>query len=300
MAIRITSNNYGGRVSISSRGLGGRFQYGADPVPLLLDTYSGAAAAYSLRKLRTAYTGAAIRVRRSSDFAQTDIGFNVNGELDTTTLLTFCGSGDGSVIIWYDQSGNGNNATYIAGVNQPPLIVISGVLQTQNSKPSIRFLASSDHSLQIATPILSNTNISIFMTGKGDSLSLYGPMLGGSGAPTVFFGYFASSIGSDYAFGGGLNGTYNFVRTIPNYANTNFLIFNCVVNSSNYYIYQNNTIFSFSLSAASLSPTSYSIIGGYFNFRSTAKISEIIIYKTDQSSNRTGIVSNTNTFYSIF
>ena len=32
MAIRITNNNYGGRVSISSRGLGGRFQYAADPV----------------------------------------------------------------------------------------------------------------------------------------------------------------------------------------------------------------------------------------------------------------------------
>jgi hypothetical protein len=33
----------------------------------LLDTYSGAAAAYSLRLLRSAYTGDAIRVRRASD-----------------------------------------------------------------------------------------------------------------------------------------------------------------------------------------------------------------------------------------
>ena len=45
-------------------------------VPLLLDTYPNAAVAYSLRKLRTAYTGAAIRVRRSSDNAEQDIGFN--------------------------------------------------------------------------------------------------------------------------------------------------------------------------------------------------------------------------------
>ena len=33
----------------------------------LLDSYSGAAAAYSLRKLKSSYTGSAIRVRRSSD-----------------------------------------------------------------------------------------------------------------------------------------------------------------------------------------------------------------------------------------
>ena len=32
---------------------------------LLLDNYSGAAAAYSLRKLNTSYTGSVIRVRRS-------------------------------------------------------------------------------------------------------------------------------------------------------------------------------------------------------------------------------------------
>jgi hypothetical protein len=267
--------------------------------PLLLDTYPGAAAAYSLRKLRTAYTGAAIRVLNQAANSL-DIGFNSNGELDTTTLLTFCGSGNGLVSIWYDQSGNGNNATYIPSVNQPPRIVVAGVLQTQNLKPCIKFSASLDHSLQITTPISANTNISIFMTAKGDSLSTYGPMLGASGAPTVFFGYFASSIGSDYAFGGGLNGSYNFVRTTPNYANTNYLIYNCIVNTSNYYIYQNNTIFSFALNSASLNPTSFSIIGGYFNFRSTANFSEVVIYKTDQSNNRTGIINNTNSFYTIF
>ncbi len=49
---------------------------------LLLDTYTGASVAYSLRQLRTAYTGAAIRVRRSSDNAEQDINF-VGGDLDT-------------------------------------------------------------------------------------------------------------------------------------------------------------------------------------------------------------------------
>ena len=91
MAIRILNNNYGGRVSISSRGLGGRFNYAADPITLLLNDYPGAAAAYSLRKLNNAYAGSAVRVRRSSDNTEQDIGF-VLGQLDTTSLSTFVGT----------------------------------------------------------------------------------------------------------------------------------------------------------------------------------------------------------------
>jgi hypothetical protein len=58
----------------------------------LLDTYSGAVAAYSLRKLRNGYVGNAIRVRRSSDNAEQDISFKADGTLDTTSLLSFVGS----------------------------------------------------------------------------------------------------------------------------------------------------------------------------------------------------------------
>ena len=66
---------------------------------LLLDTYTGAAVAYSLRQLRTAYTGAAIRVRRSSDNAEQDINF-IGGDLDTASLLTFCGANNGFITTW--------------------------------------------------------------------------------------------------------------------------------------------------------------------------------------------------------
>jgi hypothetical protein len=56
---------------------------------LILDTLD-TAGAYSLRKLRTDYTGSTIRVRRSSDNAEQDIGF-VSNELDVNTLLSFVG-----------------------------------------------------------------------------------------------------------------------------------------------------------------------------------------------------------------
>jgi len=94
--------------------------------PLLLDLYPDADAAYSLRKLRTAYSGSAIRVRRSSDNAEQDINF-VGNELDTGSLLSFVGAGDGFVSIWYDQSGSGNNITQLTATSQSR-IVIGGVL----------------------------------------------------------------------------------------------------------------------------------------------------------------------------
>lgn len=272
----------------------------APSASLLLDTYNGAAAAYSLRKLRAAYTGAAIRVSRSSDSAQMDIGFNGSGELDTITLLTFVGSGTGSIFTWYDQSGNSNNAIHTPAFSAAPRIVISGVLQTQNSKPCIRFLGNTGGTaLAISTPIAGNTNISIFMTAKGDNLSNYGPLLGAIGAPTVLFGYLAPSE-QNLAFIGGLNSSYKIVTTSPNFANTNFLIYNIIVNSTNFYIYQNNNTFTQTANNISPNPTSFNQIGRYFNFHSLANFSEVIFYKSDQLSNRTGIVNNTNSFYTIF
>ena len=107
----------------------------------LLDLYPNAAAAYSLRKLRAAYSGNAIRVRKevSSVSSETDIGFLADGSLDTVSLLAFASdadSGDVFVVTWYDQSGNGNDSTHSTGANQH-LIVSSGVLVLDNLMPSV-------------------------------------------------------------------------------------------------------------------------------------------------------------------
>lgn len=264
--------------------------------PLLLDVYPGAAVAYSLRKLRAGYTGNCIRVySTAAGNPSLDIGF-VNNVLDVSTLQTFIGANTGIVTIWYDQSGNGNNAVQ-SNVNNAPRIIISGVLQTLNSKPAIK---NDGTNLDFSTPVGPvNTNISIFMTAKGDSLSQVGVLLGGSGAPTVFFGsYDNTSPGT--AIGGGLNGTYNFVSTVPNYNTINYTIFNGIINSTNYFIYQNNTNYTISPSPAGLNPTSFAFLGKYNNAGGFGKYSEVVIYKSDQSSNRTGIVNNTNSFYTIF
>tara|TARA_R110000744_G_scaffold136024_1_gene245746 strand:- start:801 stop:1637 length:837 start_codon:yes stop_codon:yes gene_type:complete len=102
-------------------------------ISLLLNTYSGAAVAYSLRLLDSTYTGSAIRVRRSSDNAEQDIGF-ANNILDTASLLTFVSSGDGFVDTWYDQSGNAKDMTQTTAARQPK-IVSSGTVLLENGKP---------------------------------------------------------------------------------------------------------------------------------------------------------------------
>ena len=98
-------------------------------------------AAYSLRLLSSTYTGAAINVRNSSSGTTQDIGF-VNGHLDTASLKTFIGSNSGYVVTWYDQSGNGRNATQ-ANTALQPQIVVSGTIQRKNARPAVYFNGTS-------------------------------------------------------------------------------------------------------------------------------------------------------------
>ncbi len=93
-------------------------------------------AAFSVRQLSTAYAGKALQVRRSSDNTTLDIGFTTAGDLDTVALKAFVGGNNGYVKIWYDQSGNGYNATQATNAYQP-ILVTSGVINRDNGWPSV-------------------------------------------------------------------------------------------------------------------------------------------------------------------
>lgn len=98
---------------------------------------------YGLRRLLSAHGGPCIRVRRSSDNAQLDIGF-LGGLLDTAALLAFVGSGSGTVVTWYDQSGHGHHATHATAALQPR-IVNAGVLDIGPSgRPVMVFDGTND------------------------------------------------------------------------------------------------------------------------------------------------------------
>jgi hypothetical protein len=111
----------------------------ARPTLLLQAITVPTAVAYSAaRRLSSIYTGALIRVRRSSDNAEQDIGYDGCNLLDEAALTTFVGAGNGFVTTWYDQSGNGRNATQTVPTQQPRIIV-NGVLQLEGTRPAILF-----------------------------------------------------------------------------------------------------------------------------------------------------------------
>ena len=255
----------------------------------LLDTYSVALVAYSLRKLRAWYYGAAIRVRRSSDNTEQDIYFDASGNLDTTSLLAFVGSGSGYVAKWYDQSGSNNHLIKISAANQPR-IVNAGVVETVGGKPAVRWtlISNIENLLSMTTPL---TNVrSVFLNITYLSGSTYTPLLGHSS----FYDYHSNTL--EY-----LNGTHasSYVYNGANYINgvskTNATF---TKSTSNSLITMIHTSASGRVDQISSDRTVGVNMGEYRCF--SGYYSEIVLYSSDQAANRAAIESNINSYYSIY
>ncbi len=124
---------------------------------LMLDNVSASAAvAYSLRKLRTAYAGPAIEIRRESDNQTIQVGFDNLGNLNTGLISNFCGASKGYVTRWYDQSGNGRDAVNTTPASQP--LIYNGLsIETVLGKPALQFTGSSIF-LRTTQNVLANSN----------------------------------------------------------------------------------------------------------------------------------------------
>jgi hypothetical protein len=101
----------------------------------ILDGWSAGTATYSTRRMRSAYAGPLMRVRRSSDNGERDINATLAGTLDTATLSAFCGSASCFVHTWHDQSGNGRDASQ-ANTAIQPRIVNAGTIDSFNGLPA--------------------------------------------------------------------------------------------------------------------------------------------------------------------
>lgn len=77
-------------------------------------------AVLSLRKLISTATNA-VRVRRSSDNAEQDIGFS-GDDFDTASLTSFVGSDSAYVVKFYDQTGNGKDLSQATTSRQPRIV----------------------------------------------------------------------------------------------------------------------------------------------------------------------------------
>jgi hypothetical protein len=301
------------------------FRSGSYGIPFvgLLDIYGGAAAAYSLRGLSTPYvtggTPYACQVRNDSN-ATADIGFVYNpltGEydLDTAALLAHCGGGNGFVTEWYDQSGNVNDATQAVVLEQPQ-IVSSGSLILENGKPSVQFDGSDDF-MNCGTSFLSTFNspfsvytINTFDDGQPVTTSIvFG--ISNNISPT-----FANLITTDNQPSGTIRSIIRANAQVIDLTSTavqpdgkvDLALYVFQMQSTTLSIYKNTTLYNTGTNASmNLANMNLNSQDFYFGKRNITvsplpldgNISEFIVWNSDQNSNRNGIYTNLNTFYSI-
>jgi len=272
-----------------------------------LDTYSGAAAAYSLRKLRTAYTGSAIRVRRSNDNSEQDIGFTSSGDLDTASLKTFVGANSGFITTWYDQSSS-NNLTQTTATRQAR-IINAGVIDRQSGRPVV-FFDGNDNLFTSAD--ITHTNYSVF------SAVYFRTTI--TAANTAGILYRSEGVSNILTFGGNVTASftnerivlYNAESGVKGFAYTGadiavgsyvYSILYTYINTLS--IYQNATnltLQNIAFTAANY-PKSFRNLGGgttTTNGNYASNVFEFILYTSDQSSNRSGIETNINSYYGIY
>lgn len=282
----------------------------------LLDTYTNSAFAYSLRQLRTLYTGAAIKVRRSSDNTEQDINF-VTGLLDTASLLTFVGSGNGFVTTWYDQSGNARNATQTTAANQPQ-IVSSGNLILQNSKPCLDFDGSNDTLRNSSSTILLRERSFAFigsqdLTQQDAGVISFRPSGAGNdfNSNDTFVFSTTNNIVTPkraYKIEGSTSASYGLQKDGTGTDVLSYGLYLETKTAGEGKVYQNGV-----LQATDTSFTEFAVSNTQAynlaarNFTSSTlqsyfdgKFQEFVYWEVNNISNRTGIQSNINSFYNIY
>ena len=249
----------------------------------LLDTYSGAAAAYSLRRLSSTYTGDAVEVYNGSSYA--DIGFNVFGELDTVALASHCGSNDGFVSKWYDQSGNTNDATQSTTSYQRKIYDSSTGVVTYNGKPAAFYSGSAGAYLH-STP--SSTTWTSFAVTKIDGFAY------GVHSRSAATGWWYLADGS----GGSLSSGFTNVSLYKNGS-----AMTATTRAQLKTELGANHLLVTARGDRNTGGETWWLFSGYlensgYNVKGYAQ--EAIIYDSDQSANRTNIEDNINTFYNIY
>ena len=287
------------------RGVGvqGFVSAGVVPYVGLLDTYTNAAAAYSVRKLRDAYAGSAIRVRRSSDNTEQDIGFDGNGNLNESALTTFVGANNGFVTTFYDQSGNSRNATQTTAANQPQ-IVSSGSVILENGKPSLQFDGSNDFFNTGNKLLQLNTTVAAAFDFTRENVS--GTLIGQWSSNTTGRTLLTTNQNSQGVAQINILRYFNSTATVNNDivapSGMNLIFWNIATGSNNYQVFNNGNN-EYNTTITSIATNVNTAIGVLSEATTSVffdgVLSELIFWGSIQSS-RTGIETNINTYYGIY
>jgi len=264
--------------------------------------YPGLAAAYSVRRVVSSYSGPAMEVQSGSVSAS--IGFDSLGNLDTASLEAFAGSGDAFVKTWYDQSGNGYHASQVTTSSQPQ-VVSGGSVLLENGKPTLQFDGTNDrlitsaiieyvNQLQLSLAVVSRYNT----TTAGIAVGANNNGFTNSNYTTQLFYETNSIIWLNRNSAGSAQ-----LTSIPSNINKQYLQFSSILSSTSQElsVNGNNTTTSGLTIATPTSNNSISLgTRGDGASPLNGKIQEVILYLSNQSSNRTYIESNINSYYNIF
>jgi hypothetical protein len=275
-----SSNRSGIETNINSEYL--IYQPTDAPTSGLLATYTGAAAAYSVRQLSDKAV-IAMRIRRDSDDAETNIGFDANGDLDTTSISDFCSTANGYVVEWADQSTNGNHASQSTGTSQPQIYNGTAVI-TENGKPALK-ADSGSNNLGLETTLNPDYQQEAWFFGvlkiTGNSIPV----------ATTNNKYFALSQS------GGTGGTQSGFTNLTYYSDGTAL--SSPTSGDLYDELTTQSLLTVDHEWASTDETPFYEVGGY-GFFSRNIFQEYIIWQTSQSTNRNGIETNINNYFSIY
>jgi hypothetical protein len=229
-----------------------------------------------------------MRVRRSSDNAEQDIGF-VGNDLDTAALLSFVGAGDGRVVTWYDQQGS-NNAVQATSSAQPQ-IVASGSLITKGTKAALDFNGSS-HWMQSSSFTTLPQPTTKIVVNDYDSLTLR-YILDGSSSLRQILG---TSITNSFRIFAGTVADYGVNPTVG----THYLQF-AVYNSASSRLYVRNVDFGTrSIGTNGLNQITIGKSALVADQWFDGKLQEVVVYGSDQTANRAAMQTNINNYYAIY
>ena len=290
----------------------------------ILDLYPSAYHAYSLRKLKSTYTGKCLRIRRTTTTptvttTTVDIDFDVFNTISLTSRITyvsgttttatnlgqFCASivngytnPDGVntnqsifVVTWFDQSGNNKNVTQPTASAQPR-IVNAGNLEIIDGSVGVRFISANANGLFLADTSTSYNNMSCFVVSNSISATVNTSAYGQ--------GFLAGNARLFMPSGSAIS--YDTINTFPIAGITANVdrLYELVCGSVTTSAYSNGVISSVPL-IASLSVTNGVIrLGGNGSpvVPLNGHVKEVIAFVGTPS--RTGIENNINSFYTVW
>jgi len=276
----------------------------------LLDTYTGAAAAYSLRLLDSTYTGSAVQVQDTVGGATQDIGFNVFGELDTVSLAAYGGSNDVFVATWYDQSGNSNDATQPTSTSRPKIYDgTTGTVVDNNGKPTLSFI---NDNLALTNELFLRSNAPdaflISLVAEGTEGTSNGEYFGGiTSSSTNFFATYGSTNNyrwrhTNDAGTGNVNTSFAYPSPAPVVGEMSLL--NLYIESSTKKMQFNGQQLTISGNTAWSSTSDYKfnlgVIGRSYARELNLQVSELVVWPNQSSTDLSEIQTNINDFYSIY